>query len=112
MGKRKVKDEVIEEIDEKDEPKNVHGIQFNLNVNSKDASIVRDALISAGHIRLAETFETKRELQIMHEVLDARKNGENIFEVWRKNGNYYNGDNDSRKPKYKMKHKVLYAAKA
>lgn len=92
------------------EPKNAHGIKFNLNVNSEDANVVREALISAGHIRIAEDFETRRELTIMHEFLDAQKKGENVFEVWRKR-NYYESI-DTKEPKYKMKHRVLNATKA
>ena len=87
---------------EKEEPKNMHGITFDLTVNSKDADAIREALVSAGHVRIAENFETKRELAIMHEFWDAQKKGENVFEVWRK-GNYY----ESIEPKYKMKHRVL-----
>lgn len=110
MSKKTKKDE-IETIseEEKKEPKNAHGIQFNLNVNSKDADVIREALINAGHVHIAETFETKRELTIMHEFWDAKKKGENIFEVWRK-GNYYESI-DTKEPKYKMKHRVLNATK-
>ena len=96
--------------DEKEEPKNAHGIQFNLTVNSKDADAVREALISAGHVRIAENFETKRELTIMHEFWDAAKNGEDVLEVWKKKGNYYDWV-EIKAPKYKMKHRVLNATK-
>lgn len=89
---------------ENEEPKNAHGIQFNLTVNSKDADAVREALISAGHVRIAEDFETKRELTIMHEFWDAAKNGEDVLEVWKKKGNYYD---EIKAPKYKMKHKIM-----
>lgn len=114
MSKKTKKDE-IETIseEEKKEPKNAQGIQFNLNVNSKDANAIREALISAGHVHIAETFETKREIEIMKEV---KKNGgiwgggiEKTLEIWRK-GNYYESI-DTKEPKYKMKHRVLNATK-
>lgn len=108
MLKKPIKEEVSKE--EKEEPKNVHGVQFNLTVNSKDADAIREALVSAGHVKIAENFETKRELVIMHEFWDAQKKGENVFETWRK-GNYYESI-DTKEPKYKMKHRVLNAVKA
>lgn len=88
--------------DEKDLPKNKQGISISMNVNSEDADIIRESLKKAGHHKLAEDFETRRELGIMHEI---KKNGgiANCLEVWAK-GDYYK---DTRKPLYKMRHKVL-----
>jgi hypothetical protein len=95
------------------EPKNAHGVNFNLNVNSEDADLVREALISAGHIKLAETFETKREISIMHEVLSSKGSNfdekvANCIETWAK-GCYGAYETDTRVQKYNMKHRVLYA---
>lgn len=99
------------QVKEETEPKNAHGIQFNLNVNSEDADAVREALVSAGHVKIADKLEIKRELSIMHEVWGSE--GENIYEkidncleTWRKD-NYNCGVRDTREPKYKMVHKVL-----
>lgn len=88
--------------DEKDLPKNKQGISISMNVNSEDADIIRESLKKAGHHKLAEDFETRRELGIMHEI---KKNGgiANCLEAWAK-GDYYK---DTRKPLYKMRHKVL-----
>lgn len=85
MSKKAKKDE-IETIseEEKKEPKNAHGIQFNLNVNSKDADAIREALINAGHVHIAETFETKRELTIMHELWDAQKKAKTFLKYGEK----------------------------
>ena len=93
------------------EPKNAHGVKFNLNVNSEDANVVREALISAGHIKLAETFETKREISIMHEVMAAKGDSfdekvYNCIENWAKGG-YGVYEQDTNEPKYKMVHRVL-----
>jgi hypothetical protein len=99
----------------KEEPKDLHGVQFNLNVNSKDAGIVREALEKAGLIGLSDTFELKRELAIMKEVVSCEgsnicEKADNCLEIWRK-GNYYDWV-EIQKPKYKMKHKVLHATNA
>lgn len=94
-----------------DDEKNKHGVEFNLSVNSKDADIVRSALMKAGHVKIADKLEIKRELAIMHEVWDTE--GKNIYqkidnclEKWRKD-EYACGVKDTREPKYKMVHKVL-----
>jgi hypothetical protein len=93
------------------EPKNAHGVNFNLCVNSNDADVIREALISAGHVKLSEKLETKREIEIMREVKEnggIRGGGiEKTLEKWRK-GNYYESI-DTKEPKYKMKHRVLNA---
>ena len=99
------------QVKKETEPKNAHGIQFNLNVNSEDADKVREALISAGHVEIAEDFEVKRELTIMHEVMTSKGSNiyekiDNCLETWRK-GDYNCGVQDIREPKYKMTHKVL-----
>jgi len=95
------------------EPKNNHGVNFDLQVNSEDANVIREALISAGHIKLADNFELKRELSIMHEVKSC--DGNNIFEKignclesWRKD-NYYDS---IRQPRYKRKHRQVYGSNA
>ena len=92
-------DEVSCEFEE--EPKDKHGISILMNVNSKDAGVIRDALIKAGHAKLADDFETRRELGIMHELKE--KGFGRIFESWARD-TY--GDKQKR-PKYKMIHKVL-----
>ena len=102
-SKNEVNKKNVETItDEKDLPKNKQGISIFMNVNSKDADIIRESLKEAGHYKLAEDFETRRELGIMHEI---KKNGgiANCLEVWA-NGDYYK---ETKKPLYKMRHKVL-----
>lgn len=89
-------------IKEEELPKNKEGITIQMNLNSIDAGIVRDALISAGHVKVADDFETRRELNIMHQFLDSRKNKEPLVEKWSK-GTYFNNVKASR---YKMKHKI------
>jgi hypothetical protein len=103
--------EISEE--ERELPKNKIGIKIAMGVNSHDAEVIREALKKTGHHRLAEDFETKREIEIMKEV---KKNGgiwgggiEKTLEIWRK-GNYYESI-DTKEPKYKMKHRVLNATK-
>jgi hypothetical protein len=86
---------------EDNEAKNKHGISILMNVNSNDAGIIRDALIKAGHVRMADDFETRRELGIMHEVKEKGLLG--TFESWSKD-TYGKG---CKKPRYKMKHKIL-----
>ena len=83
-----------------EEPKNKHGVSILMNVNSNDAGVIRDALTKAGHVKLADDFETRRELGIMHEL---KEKGWGIFESWAKDN--YGGK--QKRPKYKMKHKVL-----
>lgn len=87
--------------DNEEESKNKHGISILMNVNSNDAGIIRDALIKAGHVRMADDFETRRELGIMHEVKEKGLLG--TFESWSKD-TYGKG---CKKPRYKMKHKIL-----
>ena len=99
-----------------DDPKNKHGIEFNISVNSKDADAVRNALIKAGHVKIADKLEIKRELSIMHEVMacegnDVLQKVDNCIEKWRKAGDYLTVSSDTREPKYKMKHKVFHATK-
>lgn len=101
--KKELNKRIVETLtDEKDLPKNKQGISISMNVNAEDADIIRESLKKAGHHKLAEDFETRRELGIMHEI---KKNGgiANCLEVWAK-GDYYK---DTRKPLYKMRHKVL-----
>ena len=97
-------------------PKNKHGVEFNLSVNSEDADAVRKALISVGHSEIADKLEIKRELSIMHEVWNSEGNDifqkiDNCLETWRKD-DYGKCIRDIREPKYKMKHKVFHATKA
>lgn len=94
-----------------EDAKNKHGIEFNISVNSKDADAVRNALIKAGHVKIADKLEIKRELSIMHEVMACEgsnilQKADNCIEKWRK-ANDYNVSTDTREPKYKMVHKVL-----
>lgn len=99
-----------------DDAKNKHGVEFNISVNSKDADAVRNALIRAGHTKIADKLEIKRELSIMHEVMacegdNIMEKADNCIEKWRK-GNYgCVAPQDTREPKYKMKHKVFHATK-
>lgn len=86
---------------EDEEPKDKHGISILMNVNSKDAGVIRDALTQAGHVKIADDFETRRELGIMHELKE--KGWDCIFESWEKDT--YGGK--QKRTKYKMKHKVL-----
>lgn len=86
-----------------EELKNKHGVSILMNVNSNDAGVIRDALVKAGHVRIAEDFETRRELGIMHELKEKGIAG--LFESWSKD-TYGNG-NYKKEPRYKMKHKIL-----
>lgn len=104
-----IKDEIetISEV-EKKEPKNNHKIQLNLNVTSEEADLIRESLNDKGKVKLSETFELHRELEIMREV---KRNGgvngggiEKTLELWGKEVKVCNN-------KYKMKHRVLNAAK-
>lgn len=84
------------QVKEETEPKNAHGIQFNLNVNSEDADAVREALVSAGHVKIADKLEIKRELSIMHEVWGSEGENINMVEWSRKRINYELELNDLR----------------
>lgn len=88
---------------EDEEPKNKHGISILMNVNSNDAGIIRDALIEAGHIKVADDFETRRELGIMHEIKENGWTG--ILEKWSKDT--YECMANRKPQRYKMKHKIL-----
>ena len=88
---------------EDEESKNKHGISILMNVNSNDAGIIRDALIEAGHIKVADDFETRRELGIMHEIKENGWTG--IFEKWSKDT--YGCSSKRKQQRYKMKHKIL-----
>lgn len=86
-------------------PKNNHKVQLNLNVTAEDADLIREALNNQGKVKLSETFELKRELEIMREV---KRNGgvngggiEKTLELWE---NEKHGINTLR---YKMKHKTI-----
>jgi len=90
------------------EPKNNHRVKMELNVNSDEAELIREAL-SKEHVKLSETFEIKRELEIMREV---RRNGgvcgggvEKTLELWE------NERNCCASSRYKMKHRTLHATK-
>lgn len=90
-------------------PKNNHKIQFNLNVTSEEADLIRESLNSKGKVKLSETFELHRELEIMREV---KRNGgirgggiKKTLELWE---NEKHGNSTYR---YKMKHRVLNAVK-
>lgn len=108
MGRICNEDEDDWEFDElggcnEEELKNLHGISILMNVNSKDAGIIRDALIEAGHVKVADDFETRRELGIMHELKDKGFMG--VFESWSKD---IYGAKENRTPKrYNMKHRSL-----
>lgn len=91
------------------ESKNNHKIELNLNVTAEESDLIREALNNKGKVKLSETFELKRELEIMREV---KRNGgvcgggiEKTLELW---GNEERCCTTSR---YKMKHKVLHATK-
>ena len=88
---------------EDEEPKNKHGISILMNVNSNDAGIIRDALMEAGHIKVADDFETRRELGIMHDIKENGWTG--IFEKWSKDT--YGCSPNRKQQRYKMKHKIL-----
>lgn len=94
-------DESETDEDDYEASKNKHGISILMNVNSNDAGVIRDALTKAGHVRLAEDFETRRELGIMHELKE--KGLAATLECWSKDN--YGGN--IKKPRYKMKHKTL-----
>ena len=91
------------------EPKNNHRVKMELSINSDEAELIREAL-NKEHVKLSETFELKRELEIMREV---KRNGgvcgggiKKTLELW---GNEERCCTTSR---YKMKHRVLNAVKA
>lgn len=92
------------------EPKDKHGVDIAMNVNSEDAAIIRECLAKTGHIKASINFETLRELGIMREVKKAKGNSiyekiDNTLEYWSKCN--YCGESTNKTPKYKMKHRTL-----
>lgn len=90
------------------EPKNNHKIQLSLNVTAEESDLIREALNNKGKVKLSETFELHRELEIMREI---KRNGgirgggiKKTLELWGKEVNVCNN-------KYKMKHRTLHATK-
>ena len=87
------------------EPKNNHKVQLSLNVTAEESDLIREALKSKGKVKLSETFELHRELEIMREV---KRNGgvcgggiEKTLELWE------NEKHDINTLRYKMKHKIM-----